>query len=221
MKLTALQSEVRKQINRINRLIRRYKKQGYTNVPEERTFSKKNAGTRELERLKKIGRKSLLKKSEYSGVETGGKTVKAEEVPKLRRQYRAEQKAKEKEEYIPDFNLLDGLRERLLGLPDYRYVGGRRQIDLSQEKNMLVEELDNITISLEADELEEYVKYINSVSSELSYQMDTWFYDSDEYRVRSAVSRIYTLITNRPMTIAESNKLNADFPDEEFEEIDL
>ena len=96
-KLTILQEGVKKQIQRINRLIRRYKNQGFENVPDELTFDRSKARTSQLQRLKGIGRKELLKKATYSGEETGGEKIEANKLSKLREKITKKKKKKVKE----------------------------------------------------------------------------------------------------------------------------
>lgn len=226
IKLTDLQKEVKHEIQRINRLLRRYTKQGYEGVPEQYQFDKAKARTRTLERLKNIGRKDLLKKATYSGEETGGKTVKAEDVPKLRRKRTIEKKKQNKEpKSIPTFSNIYEVRDRIANLPSSRFVkmnsGGMNRIDLSSEKSILQDSISEV-LSKDNLDIELYEAYLTEHAMEIDLFSRNWTYDSTEENVRYAASRLLAIIVARPLSINEQERLLDEYePDEEEIDIDL
>ena len=225
-----MQEGVKKQIQRINRLIRRYKRQGFENVPDEYTFDKSKARTTQLQRLKGVGRKEILKKATYSGEETGGEKIEANKLSKLREKITKQKKksTKEKQEkFIPTFSDLYELRARIEALPSTRGLYNRKYsrysdndsftVDLSAHKDEILDAIDEVLA--QNDEYKQaYTEYIKEHASEIDLYTSIWTYDSQESNVRSAVSKLLAIIKGRPLSIKEQENLNRDYGEDDEEE---
>ena len=232
-KLTILQEGVKKQIQRINRLIRRYKNQGFENVPDELTFDRSKARTSQLQRLKGIGRKELLKKATYSGEETGGEKIEANKLSKLREKIKKEKNKKVKEKqknFIPTFSDLYELRARIEALPSSRGLYTRKytrfsnndsySVDLTAQKDELLSSIDEV-LAQDDKYKQAYSEYIKEHASEIELYTSVWVYDSQESNVRSAVSKLLAIIKARPLSKIEQENLNSDYGEDDEEEADV
>lgn len=215
---TALQSEIKKELNRIRKAARRLEARGYQieRIPK---YSAKNASRRTLARLKKIKTKQLIEApgTTYHGAATYGEQVSGKAGRAAERSASAKKSAltretrrrREASARLPQISVIDDITQIVSNLPDtleYRYAGvwvqGR---DVTPEKNIMLRILENATANVN----EEIINYYLSVRGEIEKMAESAQYDSDGTRVEHAIGRMAELIKGAPLIGSEKYDVGA------------
>lgn len=192
-KLSAKQKEInkeyKKQRDRVKRLARNAKKQGYIfadelvpKIPKKKT----EASIRKLERITAEKFKVKLKLELKVDIETG-------EILKTDRRRRTRKKGTTMptptiDISIPTYDTYYAIRDKIKALPDGKYIGYGRYMDLSDSKNKLLSLLDD------AINNDEYEKYLHEHEYEILTHLDVIAFDSDQDRLEYALANAFDLI---------------------------
>lgn len=192
-KLSAKQKEInkeyKKQRDRVKRLARNAKKQGYIfadelvpKIPKKKT----EASVRKLERITAEKFKVKLKLELKVDIETG-------EILKTDRRRRRTKKEKTADSIsldisIPTYDTFYAIRDKIKALPEGKYIGYGRYMDLSDSKNKLLSLLDD------AINDNEYEKYLHEHEYEILTHLDVLTFDSDQDRLDYALANAFDLI---------------------------
>lgn len=216
--MTALQTEVLKQIRRINRFLREASKRGFE-FPEEmkQTFDKKKVSGRLLERLKKKTPQEMYKKAKYASELSDGEIVSGQEGRRLERS-EASRKAAEtrrQKRQAPTITIIDQIEGALQDIPDGKYIK-RQYHDFSTNRNKLLEILyDRVNEAESEDELTALCNYYESVQERIFECIEIIRVDSDGDNIKVQFAELARLLKGTALTITEAEEIEEMYGDYE------
>lgn len=201
--MTPLQEEVRKEVRRIQRFMRRAERRGYEF--DERLqnihFNRRNASRRELERLKKLTPEKMYERSTYSSELTYGEIVSGTKGRELERSAAARKGQQTKQRRTaPTVDIVDIVMARLQELPDVVRIKGKR-INVQEWKSPC---LTIFFRELKTRGAERYAAYLESIQERLFELLDGLEYsDSDLDMIKAYFAEIATLLKGSALDFQE------------------
>lgn len=225
--MTENQKQYRKQINRINRAIKRLEKEGFIIPSDVIPTQPKRISKKRISNLKAITPQAIRLKSQVVDIETGEivqpKTAQHREaihkIKLAKKQARnvsretsipiPKTQAKLPQSYIPTLTITDRIIEYISFIPDWRGFGspsrGFHQSDFSDRKNELISILkDRIANTSDAD-LEQYFQ---SNEDKIMENIKVINFDSDEDIVEASWIALAIIIKGTPLTHEEAENIS-------------
>lgn len=208
MAYTALQSEVRREVRRIQKFVRRAEQRGFEfdQRIKDIKFNKRGASTRRLEQLRKLTPEKLYEKSKYASEKTYGEIVSGKRGRELERQEAARKgaetkrkRATQQEEYYPTADILDTVEQMLMDLPSTVYIKGK-QVNVSNYKNPCI---NIFYMQMNRRGRTAYAEYLNAQDELFEYLSEIQYSDSDLDKVVVYFTRIATLLKGSSLDMEE------------------